>query len=76
MTAPVVMAARGLRRDYEVRRGLFARPSTVKAGYNAAHDGFCIQDTQGGYSYYLTGGNGGSNTITAGSCSTVTYTVA
>jgi type IV pilus assembly protein PilA len=51
-------------------------PSTVKAGYNAAKDGFCIQDTQGGYSYYLTGGNGGTNTITAGSCSTVTYTVA
>jgi dipeptide transport system ATP-binding protein len=25
------MSARGLRRDYEVRRGLFARPSTVKA---------------------------------------------
>jgi prepilin-type N-terminal cleavage/methylation domain-containing protein len=51
-------------------------PTTVRAGYNAAKDGFCIQDTQGGYSYYFTGGNGGTNTITAGSCSTVTYTVA
>jgi len=51
-------------------------PSTVKAGYNAAKDGFCIQDTQGGYSYYMTAGNGGTQTITAGSCSTVTYTMA
>jgi len=51
-------------------------PTTVKGGYNAAKDGFCLQDTQGGYSYYLTGGNGGTNTITAGSCSTVTYTMA
>lgn len=51
-------------------------PTTVKAGYNAAKDGFCLQDTQGGYPYYMTGGNGGSNTITAGSCSTVTYTMA
>jgi type IV pilus assembly protein PilA len=51
-------------------------PTSVKAGYNAAKDGFCIQDTQSGYSYYMTGGNGGSQTITAGTCSTVTYTVA
>lgn len=51
-------------------------PSTVKGGYNAAKDGFCVQDTQGGYSYYYTGGNGGTSTITAGSCSTVTYTMA
>jgi general secretion pathway protein G len=51
-------------------------PTSVKAGYNAAKDGFCIQDTQNTYSYYLTGGNGGTNTITAGTCSTVTYTVA
>jgi prepilin-type N-terminal cleavage/methylation domain-containing protein len=51
-------------------------PTTVKGGYNAAKDGFCIQDTQGGYSYYMTGGTGGTNTITAGSCSTVTYTMA
>jgi len=48
-------------------------PSTVKAGANTAHDGFCLQDTQGGYPYYMTGGNGGTSTITAGSCSTVTY---
>jgi len=51
-------------------------PTSVKAGYNAAKDGFCIQDTQSGYSYYMTGGNGGTQTITAGTCSTVTYTVA
>ena len=51
-------------------------PSTVKGGYNAAKDGYCIQDTQGGYPYYMTGGNGGTQTITAGSCSTVTYTMA
>jgi dipeptide transport system ATP-binding protein len=31
MPAPIVMAAHGLRREYEVRRGLFARASTVKA---------------------------------------------
>ena len=51
-------------------------PTTVKAGANTAHDGFCIQDTQGGYPYYMTGGNGGTNTITAGSCNTTTYTMA
>jgi type IV pilus assembly protein PilA len=51
-------------------------PTSVRAGYNAAKDGFCIQDTQSGYSYYMTGGNGGTQTITAGTCSTVTYTVA
>jgi len=51
-------------------------PTTVKAGYNAAKDGFCLQDTQGGYSYYMTGGNGGTQTITAGSCNTTTYTMA
>src|SRR2546421_2345563 len=48
-------------------------PTTVKAGANTAHDGFCLQDTQGGYPYYMTGGTGGTQTITAGSCSTVTY---
>jgi dipeptide transport system ATP-binding protein len=31
MMPPAVMTARGLKRDYEVRRGLFARASTVKA---------------------------------------------
>ena len=51
-------------------------PTTVRAGYNAAHDGFCLQDTQGGYPYYMTGGNGGTNTVTAGSCNTTTYTMA
>jgi len=51
-------------------------PTTVRAGYNAAKDGFCLQDTQGGYPYYLTGGNGGTNTVTAGSCNTTTYTMA
>ena len=51
-------------------------PTTVKGGYNAAKDGYCLQDTQGGYSYYMTGGNGGTSTITAGSCNTSTYTMA
>ena len=51
-------------------------PTTVKGGYNAAKDGFCLQDTQGGYPYYMTGGNGGTNTVTAGSCNTTTYTMA
>jgi prepilin-type N-terminal cleavage/methylation domain-containing protein len=51
-------------------------PTTVKAGYNAAKDGYCLQDTQGGYPYYMTGGNGGTTTITAGSCNTTTYTMA
>ena len=51
-------------------------PTTVKGGYNAAKDGYCIQDTQGGYPYYLTGGTGGTNTITAGSCNTTSYTMA
>ena len=51
-------------------------PTSVKGGYNAAKDGYCIQDTQSAYSYYLTGGNGGSQTITAGTCNTTTYTMA
>ena len=51
-------------------------PTTVKGGYNAAKDGYCLQDTQGGYSYYMTGGNGGTSTITAGTCNTSTYTMA
>ena len=51
-------------------------PTTVKGGYNAAKDGYCIQDTQGGYSYYMTGGNGGTQTITAGTCNTSSYTMA
>ena len=48
-------------------------PTTVKGASNVAHDGYCIQDTQGGYPYYLTGGNGGTSTVTAGSCNTTTY---
>jgi len=51
-------------------------PTTVKGGYNAAKDGYCLQDTQGGYSYYMTGGNGGTSTIAAGTCNTSTYTMA
>jgi prepilin-type N-terminal cleavage/methylation domain-containing protein len=51
-------------------------PTSVKGGYTAAKDGYCIQDTQGGYPYYLTGGTGGTNTITAGSCNTTSYTMA
>ena len=51
-------------------------PTTVKGGYNAAKDGYCLQDTQGTYPYYYTGGNGGTAVITAGSCNTGSYTMA
>jgi prepilin-type N-terminal cleavage/methylation domain-containing protein len=40
----------------------------VKAGSNAAHDGYCIQDTEGSQVYYYTGGNGGTAVLTSGSC--------
>ena len=51
-------------------------PSTVKAGYNAAKDGYCLQDTQGTNNYFYTGGNGGSATVASGTCNTTTYTMA
>jgi type IV pilus assembly protein PilA len=40
----------------------------VKAGPNAAGDGYCIQDTEGTQTYFYSGGNGGTATITSGSC--------
>ena len=50
--------------------------STILAGPNAAKDGYCIQATQGSTSYFYTGGNGGTATITQGTCDTATYTMA
>jgi type IV pilus assembly protein PilA len=42
----------------------------VKAGPNAAHDGYCISDSEDGgtTTYYYEGGNGGTATITLGAC--------
>ena len=47
----------------------------VKAGPNAAKDGYCIQDTEGTKVWYYTGGAGGTSTITSGGCPAA-YTVA
>ena len=50
--------------------------STILAGPNGgAHDGYCLQATQGSSSYYYTGGNGGTATITQGTCDTAIYTM-
>ena len=49
--------------------------TSVKAGPNAAGDGYCVQAVQGGSTYYYTGGNGGSASITSGACP-AGYTVA
>jgi type IV pilus assembly protein PilA len=40
----------------------------VTAGPNGAGTGFCIQDTASGSTYYYTGGAGGADTVTSGSC--------
>ncbi len=48
----------------------------VKAGPNAAKDGYCIQDTEGAKTWFYTGGNGGTATLTNGPCVAATYTVA
>ena len=40
----------------------------VKAGANAAGDGYCVQDTEGAQVYSYTGGNGGTSTIASGAC--------
>ena len=48
--------------------------NSVKAGPNAAGDGYCIQATDGSSTFYYEGGNGGTATITSGSCPN-TYTV-
>jgi type IV pilus assembly protein PilA len=50
--------------------------ATVEGGYNAAKDGYCIQDTEGSSNYYYTGGNGGTATMTSGTCAAGTYTMA
>ena len=46
----------------------------VKAGPNAAFDGYCIQDTEGTKVWSYTGGTGGSSTIASGACAAA-YTV-
>jgi type IV pilus assembly protein PilA len=48
----------------------------VKAGPNTAGDGYCISDSEdsGTTTYYYEGGNGGTATITLGTCPG-TYTV-
>ena len=40
----------------------------VTAGPNTAGDGYCIQASSSGSTYYYTGGNGGTATITSGAC--------
>ena len=50
--------------------------ATVKGGYNAAKDGYCIQDTEGTSNYHYTGGHGGAAVITSGTCAAGTYTMA
>ena len=45
----------------------------VKAGPNAAKDGYCIQATVSGQNYSYTGGAGGTAQIVTGVCATATY---
>ena len=45
----------------------------VKAGPNAAGDGYCIQDTEGTKVWSYTGGTGGTSVIAAGACVAGTY---
>ena len=45
----------------------------VKAGPNAAKDGYCIQDTEGTKTWNYTGGAGGASTIASGACAAATY---
>ena len=49
--------------------------TSVKAGPNAAGDGYCVQAVQGSSTYYYSGGAGGGATITSGACP-AGYTVA
>ena len=49
--------------------------TSVKAGPNAAGDGYCIQAVQGASTYYYSGGAGGTASITSGACP-AGYTVA
>ena len=46
---------------------------SVKAGQNAAGDGYCVQDTASGATYYYAGGTGGTAIITSGVCPAATY---
>ena len=41
---------------------------TLVAATNAAGDGYCLEDQVGGNTYSYAGGNGGSSTVTSGSC--------
>ena len=41
---------------------------SVKAGANAAKDGYCIEDTIGSDTWSYTGGNGGTSTMTNAAC--------
>ena len=45
----------------------------VKAGPNATNDGYCVQDTASGATYYYEGGNLGTAIITTGVCPAGTY---
>ena len=46
----------------------------VKAGANAAGNGYCVQDTASGATYFYSGGVGGTATITTGNCDPAVYT--
>jgi type IV pilus assembly protein PilA len=48
---------------------------SVKAGPNAAGDGYCIIDTESNHTFYYTGGNGGTATITQDTACPAGYTV-
>ena len=45
----------------------------VKAGQNAAGDGYCVEDTASGATWHYSGGTGGTATITTGVCVAATY---
>jgi type IV pilus assembly protein PilA len=45
----------------------------VTAGSNAAFNGYCVQDTASGSTYFYSGGVGGTATITSGVCPAGTY---
>jgi type IV pilus assembly protein PilA len=40
----------------------------VTAGPNAANNGYCIQDTEGGQTYSYAGGTGGASQVILGAC--------
>jgi len=47
----------------------------VKAGPNAAGDGYCIQDRENNNTFFYTGGAGGAGTVAQGTCPAA-YTIA